>query len=93
MGKGRFLNQKLGKQANRRLDLLKSKVTAQRGGHRVTAGARLPKKGASRQDPEAQAGKNDWSRGLPALDRDVWRSVFERTQFFHRDLCSCGQCA
>ena len=30
MGKGRFLNQKLGKRTSRKLDLLKSRLTARR---------------------------------------------------------------
>jgi hypothetical protein len=50
VGKGRFLNQKLGKRASRRMNLLKSKITT-RGTGRASGAAdtRLPKKGASRQ--------------------------------------------
>ena len=46
MGKGRFLNQKLGKRTSRKLDLLKSRLTAQR----AASDLRLPKKGSSREE-------------------------------------------
>jgi len=47
MGKGRFLNQKLGKRTSRRIDLLKSGAKAQQ--LPSPAGSRLPKKGSSRE--------------------------------------------
>ncbi|HEY6290316.1 MAG TPA: hypothetical protein VI455_01985 [Terriglobia bacterium] len=47
MGKGRFLNQKLGKRTSRRLNLLKSGVKAHQ--RLTSAGARFPKKGSSRE--------------------------------------------
>ena len=46
MGKGRFLNQKLGKRTSRKLDLLKSRLTAQR----TASDRKLPKKGSSREE-------------------------------------------
>jgi hypothetical protein len=50
MGKGRFLNQKLGKQTSRRVGLLKSRIA---GRHQDTASnfppVRLPKKGTARE--------------------------------------------
>ncbi len=46
MGKGRFLNQKLGKRTSRKLDLLKSRLTAQR----TASDLKLPKKGSSREE-------------------------------------------
>ena len=49
MGKGRFLNQKLGKRMSRKFDLLKSQLGAQRPGPQPTS-ARLPKKGISREE-------------------------------------------
>lgn len=50
MGKGRFLNQQLGKRTSRKLSLLKSQLTSRRspGGPQLPE-MRLPKKGASRQ--------------------------------------------
>ena len=51
MGKGRFLNQKLGKRMSRRFDLLKSQLTSQRAGPTLKpVGPRLPKKGISREE-------------------------------------------
>ena len=48
MGKGRFLNQKLGKRTSRKLDLLKSRLTAQR----TASDRKLPKKGRrGKEDP------------------------------------------
>jgi len=50
MGRGRFVNQKLGKRSSRRLALLKSQVKASDTSTIPrNADARLPKKGASRQ--------------------------------------------
>jgi hypothetical protein len=50
MNKGRFLNQKLGKQASRKIALLKSSLSASRQLRRPEAPAtRFPKKGASRE--------------------------------------------
>jgi hypothetical protein len=50
MNKGRFLNQKLGKRANRKIALLKSSLSAIRQPLRPEASAtRIPKKGASRE--------------------------------------------
>jgi hypothetical protein len=51
MGKGRFLNQKLGKRSSHRAEILK----AQRAGRRretetARVEARFPKKGASREE-------------------------------------------
>jgi len=49
MNKGRFLNQKLGKRASRKIALLKSSFAATRPPMRPEAPAtRFPKKGASR---------------------------------------------
>jgi len=49
MGQGRFVNQKLGKRTSRKLDLLKSRLTAQQARNpRESADLRLPKKGVSR---------------------------------------------
>jgi hypothetical protein len=49
VGKGRFLNQKLGKRTSRKLDLLKSRLTAEQARNpRASSDLRLPKKGASR---------------------------------------------
>jgi hypothetical protein len=51
MGKGRFLNQKLGKRMSRKFDLLKSQLAGQRvGTRRESAGLHLPKKGVSREE-------------------------------------------
>jgi hypothetical protein len=50
MGKGRFLNQKLGKRVSRKLALLKSQLAGQRPTHPAKSDdIRLPKKGASRE--------------------------------------------
>ncbi|HXJ94844.1 MAG TPA: hypothetical protein VMT20_18530 [Terriglobia bacterium] len=50
MGKGRFLNQKLGKRTSRRIDLAKSGFSTQKSGQPAgNGGARLPKKGFSRE--------------------------------------------
>jgi hypothetical protein len=50
MGKGRFLNQKLGKRMSRKFDLLKSQLAGQHPGHPAKSDeVRLPKKGASRE--------------------------------------------
>jgi hypothetical protein len=50
MNKGRFLNQKLGKQASRKIALLKSSLAAGRPAERREAlAARFPKKGTSRE--------------------------------------------
>ena len=50
MNKGRFLNQKLGKRASRKIALLKSSLSASRQPRRPEAPARrFPKKGASRE--------------------------------------------
>lgn len=49
MGKGRFLNQKLGKRVSRRFDLLKSQLAIHPAGAK-TLSSRLPKKGASREE-------------------------------------------
>jgi hypothetical protein len=46
MGKGRFVNQKLGKRTSRKLDLLKSRLAAQR----TASDIKLPKKGWSREE-------------------------------------------
>jgi hypothetical protein len=50
MGKGRFLNQKLGKRTSRRLDLLKSRFRTTQSTHQPQAPpeAKFPKKGPSR---------------------------------------------
>jgi hypothetical protein len=50
MGKGRFLNQKLGKQMSRKSELMKARLTG-RGWDtsRSAANPRLPKKGSSRK--------------------------------------------
>jgi hypothetical protein len=50
MNKGRFLNQKLGKRASRKIALLKSSLSTIRQPSRTEASAtRFPKKGASRE--------------------------------------------
>ena len=50
MNKGRFLNQKLGKRATRKIALLKSSLsTIRQPGRPEALAARLPKKGASRE--------------------------------------------
>ncbi len=50
MGKGRFVNQKLGKRTNRKLALLKSELASGRACHRPgLAESRFPKKGISRE--------------------------------------------
>ena len=49
MGKGRFLNQKLGKRTSRRMGLLKSGTrAAQPGSPPLSPEAKFPKKGPSR---------------------------------------------
>jgi hypothetical protein len=51
MGKGRFLNQKLGKRTSRRLDLLKSGTrAAQAVNSSLSPESKFPKKGPSRGD-------------------------------------------
>ncbi len=50
MGKGRFLNQKLGKQTSRRIGLLKSKIVGRRREPATNfPPVRLPKKGTARE--------------------------------------------
>jgi hypothetical protein len=50
MNKGRFLNQKLGKRASRKIALLKSSLaTGRPAGRREALATRFPKKGASRE--------------------------------------------
>ena len=50
MGKGRFLNQKLGKRTSRKFDLLKSQLASRRPSSRQDPReVRLPKKGVSRE--------------------------------------------
>ena len=50
MNKGRFLNQKLGKRASRKVALLKSSLSSIRQPARPEVpSARFPKKGASRE--------------------------------------------
>lgn len=50
MGKGRFLNQKLGKRMSRKSDLMKFRLAGRRSEtHRPTSDVRLPKKGTSRK--------------------------------------------
>ena len=52
MGKGRFVNQKLGKRTSRKLDLVKSRLSVERARTPLgSANVRLPKKGQSRQNP------------------------------------------
>ena len=48
MGKGRFLNQKLGKRTSRKLGLLKSRLAVQQTRNPSPSADRLPKKGVSR---------------------------------------------
>lgn len=51
MGKGRFLNQKLGKRMSRKFDLLKYQLDPRRTLDRPRPGdLRLPKKGVSREE-------------------------------------------
>jgi hypothetical protein len=52
MGKGRFLNQKLGKRVSRKFDLLKSELSG-RGPRKPSSPAdfKIPKKGTSREAP------------------------------------------
>jgi hypothetical protein len=51
MGKGRFLNQKLGKRMSRKYNLLKSQLTSRPSGKSPKAfDLRLPKKGVSREE-------------------------------------------
>jgi hypothetical protein len=50
MNKGRFLNQKLGKRASRKIALLKSSLaTIRQPGRAEALATRFPKKGASRE--------------------------------------------
>ncbi len=50
MNKGRFLNQKLGKRASRKIALLKSSLaTGRKLGQSKASARRFPKKGASRE--------------------------------------------
>jgi len=50
MGKGRFLNQKLGKRTSRKFELLKSQLAGLKASpHSSLPEARLPKKGVSRE--------------------------------------------
>jgi hypothetical protein len=51
MGKGKFVNQKLGKNVSRRLDLLKSELAGRARGKPPSGplDLRLPKKGTSRE--------------------------------------------
>jgi hypothetical protein len=53
MGKGRFVNQKLGKYVNRKLDLLKSELAGRPNRTMQThpPNPPLPKKGISREKP------------------------------------------
>ena len=49
MGKGRFLNQKLGKRTSRKLQMLKAGLQGRaRASHTLSKSLRLPKKGTSR---------------------------------------------
>ena len=50
MGKGRFLNQKLGKQTSRKVDLLKSRLAIRSNKHQDAMNSRLSKKGFSRKE-------------------------------------------
>ena len=51
MGKGRFLNQKLGKRRSRKTGLLKTALAARRASPRSSRSEqRLPKKGFSREE-------------------------------------------
>ncbi len=51
MGKGRFLNQKLGKRTSRKTGLLKTALAARRADPRSSRfEQRLPKKGSSREE-------------------------------------------
>ncbi|HEV3279614.1 MAG TPA: hypothetical protein VG860_22695 [Terriglobia bacterium] len=54
MGKGRFVNQKLGKRTNRRLGLLKAGLTPQTGRAPQSTEGRFPKKGPSRDGGAAK---------------------------------------
>lgn len=59
MGKGRFLNQKLGKRVSRKFQLLKSQLAARAGiKHREERDARFPKKGTSREPGPTIAAKS-----------------------------------
>ena len=50
MGKGRFLNQKLGKRTSRKFELLKSQLAGRWASqHSSLPESRLPKKGVSRE--------------------------------------------
>jgi hypothetical protein len=51
MGKGRFLNQKLGKRTSRKFDLLKYQLASRRSpGRPAPPDVRIPKKGVSREE-------------------------------------------
>jgi hypothetical protein len=52
MGKGRFLNQKLGKRMSRKFDLLKSQLATPWPGAKPLS-PRRPKKGVSREEKPA----------------------------------------
>lgn len=49
MGKGRFVNQKLGKRVSRKFNLLKSELAGRTHRRPSPADLRLPKKGNSRE--------------------------------------------
>ncbi len=49
MGKGRFLNQKLGKRMSRKYALVKSQIAGRAGTPQANPDLRLPKKGNSRE--------------------------------------------
>jgi len=53
MGKGRFLNQKLGKRMSRKVHLLKSQLAIRHPGTQA-ASIRFLKKGASREEKPAR---------------------------------------
>jgi hypothetical protein len=56
MGKGRFINQKLGKRVSRKFELLKSNLAGRpQGKPAARADQRLPKKGQSREVKPALA--------------------------------------
>ena len=49
MGKGRFLNQKLGKRMSRKYGLIKSQISGRTAKAQSSPDLRLPKKGKSRE--------------------------------------------
>lgn len=53
MGKGRFVNQKLGKRTSRKLTLLKSQLSGRTTTRPEPPAARFPKKGVSREERNA----------------------------------------